>query len=222
MEAPIDDAGRRPFGPATPATPTPAAAPAVEEPSSDNRGWTVFGAPAPGAPAAGASPPGADGGLPPPPQQHGDAVGRGTHDASVAPTASGSVTATVEPDPAPGRTKTVVATGVQATPGTVGGVTGRTVFPAPGQPPAGEMPDTMYFRRGDIQPERPTARTTAVDVNAPGRAADERIAGAPGSVVSPGRDAPVARSSSGVRAGPIVAMGVVAVGLIVAAVIYFT
>jgi hypothetical protein len=231
MEAPIDDAGQRPFGPETP-TPT---APS-EEPSSDNRGWTVFGAPAPGiAPVTGPTGtptgtapigPGGVGGsaLPPPPQQHGtEASGLGSHDASEAPMASGSVTANPVPEPAPGRTKTVVATGVQAIPGSVGGVTGRTVFPAPGQPGATEMPDTMYFRRGDIPAERPTSRTTAVDVIAPpGRAAaEERVAGSSLPVVMPGRDAPVARSSPR-RAAPLVAVGVVAVGLIVAAVIYLT
>lgn len=226
MEAPIDDAGRRSFGPTTPepaAAPVPEAPAApAEEPSSDNRGWTVFGAPAPGAPAGvdalPVTPPAVP--LPPPPQEHGsDAQPRGAHDASVAPTASGSVTATAEPDPAPGRAKTVVATGVAAVQGSVGGVTGRTVFPAPGAP-GGEMPDTQYFRRGDIPPERPTARSTAVDVVPPARAHDDRNAGA-GAIVAPGREAPIARSS-GRRVVPIVVVGLVAAGLIVAAAMYFT
>lgn len=224
MEAPIDDAGRRPFGPTTP-TPaaTPAATPApAEEPSSDNRGWTVFGAPSPAASAATVVE--GEGAVPPPPQQHGtEAHSRGAHDASVAPVASGSMTAVAEPDPAPGRAKTVVASGVQAVPGSVGGVTGRTVFPASGQPP-GEMPDTMYFRRGDIPAERPTARsTTAVDVAAPvGRPpVEERDAQHGGAIVAPGRDAPIARDG-GRRMAPLVAVGVVVVGLVVAAVIWLT
>jgi hypothetical protein len=210
METPIDDAGQRSFGPAT--APQPTGTPPADVPaSSDDRGWTVFGAPSP-VPSTEGTP------LPPPPTQHGtDAQTRGTHDASVAPMASGSVTTTAEPEPAPGRSKTVVATGVPAVQGSVGGVTGRTVFPAPGQ---GEMPDTMYFRRGDIPPERPAQRSTAVDVAAPPRPAEERNAGGP--IVAPGRDAPIARESGGRRAAPLVAVGVIAVGLIVAAVIWLT
>lgn len=135
------------------------------------------------------------------------------------------MTANAEPEPAPGRAKTVVASGVQAVQGSVGGVTGRTVFPATGQPPPGEMPDTMYFRRGDIPPERPASRsTTAVDVAAPaGRppAEERNLAPQGGAIVAPGREAPIAKEG-GRRMVPIVAVGVVVVGLVVAAVIWLT
>lgn len=235
MEAPIDAAAPQAFTPVV-AGPEPAAA--APEPAdagaSDNRGWTVFGTPSPVAPgtatassqptpAATASASAAtvvetDGKrntvmvTPQPQPQPQPAV----QDASAGPVASGSVTANPEPEPVPGRGRTIVATGVQATPGDVGGVTGRTVFPASGP----GMPDTSYFRRGDIQAERPTNRSTAVDIPAPPRApAEERTAGggrppldAPPVLAS--SNAPVVHSSN--RTTMLVVGGIVLAGVVVA------
>ncbi|MFO0637493.1 MAG: hypothetical protein U0168_32110 [Nannocystaceae bacterium] len=235
MEAPIDAAAAKPFGPAgaEPAQPPPPE-PAAEA-SSDNRGWTVFGTPSPVSggtvqtpaaaptPAATAADPSTSRTVLVTPQPQPQVVAT-THDASESPTASGSVTASSEPEPAPGRGRTIVATGVQATPGNVGGVTGRTVFPSTGNGQA--MPDTSYFRRGDIQPERPAHRTTAVDVPAPPRApAEERPQGAsrPGSSNAPvpaATNAPVVRS--GGRTVWLVVGGIAIVGAIVAIVLMNT
>lgn len=175
MDAPIASAAAAPFGPATPSetpTPVPEAEAEAEAQSSDNRGWTVFGTPLPVAAPEPAPAPA--------PEPTRTVISTAApqpvaHDASEGPTASGQVTADAAPDPAPGRGRTVVATGVPAVQGSVGGVTGRTVFPSATPP----MPDTQYFRRGDIPAERTASRTTAVDVPAPaGRPpAEERDSG---------------------------------------------
>ena len=200
MEAPIASAPQAQFGPSPAAESQPPAPAEAEPPSADSRGWTVFGAPAPGAPPAESNPSVA-------------------HDASEGPTASGQVTSTAAPDPAPGRGRTVVAVGVPAVPGSVGGVTGRTVFPS--TTPA--MPDTQYSRRGDIPVERPASRTTAVDVPAPpGRApAEERDAGSRSSI--PVRAEPnLPERSGGSKTVMFVVVIVAAVGAIVALVAYLT
>jgi hypothetical protein len=218
MEAPIAAASPSSLGPnaaadaAPPATPD---VPAAEEvPSSDNRGWTVFGAPVPTAPSAAAPTAPAPAAAPessrtvvvtPPPA----ATAPVAHDASEGPTASGQVTASESPDPAPGRGKTVVAMGVPAEPGTVGGVTGRTVFPASQQP----APDTQYFRRGDIPADRPGQRNGDVPVPASRGPAEERDARP-----TPAKRGPDVPATTGSRSGMLIAVGVVAVGAIVAVV----
>lgn len=209
MEAPIGAASPSSLGPNAATDAAPAAeAPPADGASSDNRGWTVFGAPAPGAAAAPTAPaPEASRTV----VVTSPAVAPVAHDASEGPTASGQVTATEAPDPAPGRGRTVVAMGVPAEPGTVGGVTGRTVFPASQQP----QPDTQYFRRGDIPADRPAQRTTAADVPVPTNRgpAEERDARA--LPVQRGNDLP---ANTGSRSGMLIVVGVVAVAAIVAVV----
>ena len=205
MEAPITSAAAAPFGPATPSeTPTPP--PEAEVASSDNRGWTVFGAPSP---VPGPEPT-------PAPEPTRTVISTAApqpvaHDASEGPMASGQVTADAAPDPAPGRGRTVVATGVPAVQGSVGGVTGRTVFPS-----AAPMPDTQYFRRGDIPAERTASRTTAVDVPAPaGRPpAEERDSGPRAGVPVPA-EPNLPERSGGSKTAIIVVIGLVVVAAIV-------
>jgi len=214
MEAPIASAPQAQFGPtgAAPSPePTPEPTPAVDTSSSDNRGWTVFGAPAPGAAAPDTA----------------TAEGRTVvvtptpvaHDASEGPTASGQVTSSEAPEPAPGRGRTVVAAGVTALPGSVGGVTGRTVFPS-AQP---AMPDTQYFRRGDIPPERPTSRTTAVDVHAPaGRPPVEERDASPRAPVPALGESNMPERTGGSKTAILVVVGVGVIGTIVALVAWLT
>jgi len=216
METPITEAAQKPFGPATPTSPVPE--PVVDEASSDNRGWTVFGTPSPMA--------GAD---PAAPQAHPQGATVPSPAAAAPPQSERTVvTAHVPANPAaadvpelpspdgstPARGKTIVAPGVQATSGAVGEVTGRATGPAP-------MPDTQYFRRGDITPERPTQRTTELDV---GRPAPRSATGSemPGEALAVGQDAPVARRSSGARTALLVVGGLAVVGGVVVAVLYLT
>jgi hypothetical protein len=218
METPITEAGQQPFGPATPTSPVPQ--PIVDEASSDNRGWTVFGTPSPmpgGADPAvpTANPQAATVPLPIPSQSERTVV----HAHVPARPPSGPIAEDDAPELGPDgsltpRGKTIVAPGVQATSGAVGEVTGRANTPAP-------MPDTQYFRRGDISPERPTQRTTELDVSRPPSrtaAGDDMH----GSSLAVGHEAPLERRSSGARTMFIVVGGLAVVGGVVAAVLYLT
>lgn len=185
MDAPIDPNKPSPLG-ATPTVPVP------PESSADGRGWTVFGAPAVPRPDESTSGPGGGATGSPPPDAGADTDADGT----------------------PGRGKTIVAAGISATAGSVGGITGR---PGAGQPAT--VPDTQYFRRGDIAPERPAQRSTAVDVSGSVRPAEERMHES--LAVPPGRDAPLATNGSSAVVW-IVIGGVVIVGAIVGAIVAFT
>jgi hypothetical protein len=81
-------------------------------------------------------------------------------------------------------------------------VTGRTVFASTPEAPAsdGQMPDTMYFKRGETEPERagvagrrPPTMNESIQAPATRAAAEERAppAAAPVPAVQPGREAPV-------------------------------
>ena len=107
------------------------------------------------------------------------------------------------------RGKTIIAPGMQSTSGTPGEVTGRTGGVAP-------MPDTQYFRRGDIPPERPNQR-----MHEPERAAMHPSDGFGEPLAIPS-DAQLAPRSSGARTTLIVLGGLVLVGGVVAAVLYLT
>jgi len=214
METPITEAAQKAFGP----TGTPTAP--VEEPSSDNRGWTVFGAPSPVGPAG--SPQAAQGGVPtsspqgatvPSPAAPVGGGGPKTVIAAHQPARSPIDDLPVDDEPPiagePPRGKTIIAAGMTSSSGTPGEVTGRT-----GSVPA--MPDTQYFRRGDIAPERPTVRTTELDVPAGARTQpDDQLALA-------GHDSGLERRSSGGRTALLVVGGLALVGGVVAAVLFLT
>jgi hypothetical protein len=85
------------------------------------------------------------------------------------------------------------------------------------------MPDTQYFRRGDIPPERPTSRTTAVDVPSPaGRPpVEERDASSRAPVPALG-EPNIPEHAGGSNTALLVVAGVVVIGTIVALVAVFT
>jgi hypothetical protein len=215
METPIAEA--KPLPAATPTAPVPQP---VEDASSDNRGWTVFGTPSP-------MPGGAEANAP----EAASAGATVPSPAAVSPAGSSSTVAAPHvparppsapqpeavpdlpsPDAAPPRGKTIIAPGMSAVSGSPGEVTGRTGGVTP-------MPDTQYFRRGDIPPERPTQRTTEVDVGRPPMRAPNEMHG---DALATQNDRSLERRSSGARTAVIVVVGVALVGTAVAAVLYLT
>lgn len=193
--------------------PEPEAAPAGDG-ASDAKGWTVF---MDRSPVAGQAPTGPMAGF-----------AGGEKSAAQGPAASGEAGAAVPGDaaaePEMARGKTVIASGIQAVAGPQGGVTGRA---APG-----EQPDTMYFKRGQTEPERVQNSGGADEVAvSSGAAAVEEGAAAPSvpapmspsgasPAVAPGRSAPVAyEEPSGGNKTVIIVVGVVVVIGIVAAAI---
>ncbi len=214
METPIAEA--KPLSAATPTAPVPQP---VEDASSDNRGWTVFGTPSPlpGGAEANAPTAGGQGATVPSPAATGPVGSSSTVAAPHMPARAPSQPIAAVPDlpspEPPPRGKTIIAPGMSSTSGTPGEVTGRTGGVAP-------MPDTQYFRRGDIPPERPTQRTTEVDVSRPPMRGPNDSAHGDALATMP--DTSLERSSSGGRTAVIVVVGVVLVGTAVAAVLYLT
>jgi hypothetical protein len=228
MDAPISDLAQK----------APAAQPVPElEPpqvgASDKKGWTVFGEPSPtiGSPATperGSPHPSVDtaavtgseapdrgrtvmytGSPPAPPPYHSfeddtPPPASAPSAAELARAAAASLGASQQ-QPA----KTVVAQGMPVQAGPGGGVTGRAMVP-------GAQPDTMYFKRGQTEPEKPSARAaTARDLEpaAAMRPAEERAPRAAefssSPSVHPGAHPPAVVSGGGSKVVYIV-VGVVA------------
>jgi hypothetical protein len=203
METPIAEAQPQSFGPATPTSPTGEA-----DASADGRGWTVFGAPSPMPAADSSAPIAVPNAATVPTPAPSDRTVVGPH--IPAPPPGSDIPDLPSPDPTP-RGKTIIAPGMQSTSGAVGEVTGRTGGVAP-------MPDTQYFRRGDIPPERPAQRTTEVDPPRP----PMRPPGELGDPLALAHDASLATRSSGLRTVLLVLVGLAVVGGVVTAVLYLT
>lgn len=166
MNAPLEDL---PKGEAAESKPV---APNVE--AADQKGWTVFGAPAPGkagsapAPEAGtveASTETDSGPVAP----TGEPVrGKTIMVTTPSPVPAGGPAAEDVPDAAAASAPTVVNTGP---PGGTPVEKGKTIV-------AGAKPDTMYFKKGEVEPEggvSPRAPTVR-DVPSPSRPVEERVA----------------------------------------------
>jgi hypothetical protein len=122
--------------------------------------------------------------------------------------------------------KTVVAQGMTAQTGPGGSLTGRTTAAG-----AGGQPDTMYFKRGQVEPEKPTQRpATARDLEPPAslRPIEERaprtadLSSSPSAIhgataLDRGQPGPPAVASGGGSKVIYIVVGVVAVGAIATA-----
>jgi hypothetical protein len=202
MDAPIADLAQK-------------APPAPEEPeppqvgASDKKGWTVFGEPSPVAvPEPTPVQPGVasvavtgseapergktvmyTGNAAPVPRPYGGESGEAPRQPTAAELARAAAAEhSAEPQ------RSVVAHGMAAQTGPDGGVTGRTAAAG-----AGNLPDTMYFKRGQVEPERPVSprAPTARDLEPPAslRPIEERaprsIDPSSPSVMSPSPSPPV-------------------------------
>jgi hypothetical protein len=214
---PAEEPSPAPEPQAAPQPAAPAEA-ATAEGASDAKGWTVFMDKSPVGPGAGQPAP------PSGPMQF----------ATGGQAVSGESVQNEAPQPEIGKGRTVIASGVQAVAGPQGGVTGRA-------PAAGEQPDTMYFKRGETEPERVSQTPGAEEVHvaasgpaiegaAPQPAAVQPQAQPPASMgtsdatpaVAPGRSAPVAyeEPSGGNKTVIIVAGVAVVIGLVAAAILF--
>ncbi len=219
MDAPIADL-KAPSAEAA-AEPADPPAPAVDG-SSDKAGWTVFGTPAPGSQA------GASGPAPEPPEvaagtggspEEGELVVKGktvqVTDPPAAPPFAASPPAGTA-DPALASASTVVNTGAPAGPAPV--VRGKTIVAgAAGAEPG--QPDTMYFKKGQVEPEGGVAARapTARDIHSPARPAEERDGRPLGpSAIPPAVREPAELERPGSNVALYVVAAVVGVGALVA------
>ncbi len=171
MNAPLEDLPQTEAG-----APAAEQAPSGSVEAADKQGWTVFGAPAPeragSAEAAASAAPVAE---EPDPASGPSASSRGQTVMVTRPSPVPSPGAPDEgaPDAELAGAKTLVNT---SEPVGTPVVRGKTIIT--GAAPAGEKPDTMYFKKGQVEPEggvSPRAPTVR-DVPSPARPAEERDA----------------------------------------------